>query len=198
MMKILFDFFPIVLFFVAYKLWGIYVATSVTIAASLIQVFGYWLKTKRFENMHLVTLAIVVLLGGTTLLLHDELFIKWKPTVVYWCFGLLFVGSQFIGKNTLIQRLLASKLHLPEIVWQKLNASWAVFFIVMGALNLYFVYYFSTDAWVNFKLFGTLGLTLVFVVLQGIYMSRHMEIKEPHKIKTSANDAIIKGTSDES
>jgi intracellular septation protein len=180
-MKILFDFFPILLFFIAYKWWGIYVATAVTIAASLIQVFTYRIKAKHFDNMHLVTLVIVVLLGSTTLLLHNELFIKWKPTVVYWIFALLFVGSQFIGKNTLIQRLLSAKLNLPERVWRRLNASWAIFFVLMGAANVYVLYHFSTDAWVNFKLFGTLGLTLLFVVVQGIYMSRHIQITEAHK-----------------
>jgi intracellular septation protein len=192
MIKILFDFFPILLFFVAYQWWGIYVATAVTIVASLIQVFAYRIKAKRFENMHLVTLAIVVLLGSTTLLLHNELFIKWKPTVVYWIFALLFLGSHFIGKNTLIHRLLSTKLSLPQSVWQKLNASWAIFFILMGALNVYVLYHFSTDTWVNFKLFGTLGLTLLFVVLQGIYISRHIKIEAPHKISPkgrAANDS---------
>src|SRR5579871_1227754 len=189
MMKLLFDFFPILLFFIAFKWFDIYTATAVTIVASLIQVFGYRLKHHRFEGMHVITLVIVVLLGGTTLLLHNELFIKWKPTAVYWIFTLLFLATQFIGKKTLIQRLLDSKLALPQRVWKKLNISWALFFALMGIANLYVLYHFSTNAWVNFKLFGTLILTLVFIVLQGIYMSRYMEIKEAHVVKPNHKKA---------
>lgn len=196
MTKLLFDFFPILLFFIAFKWFDIYVATGVTIIASLIQVFGYRLKNHRFESMHLITLVIVVLLGGTTLLLHNDLFIKWKPTVVYWIFGLLFFATQFMGEKTLIQRLLDAKINLPSIVWKKLNLSWALFFTCMGVLNIYVLYHFSTNTWVNFKLFGTLGLTIVFVVIQGIYMSRYMEIKQTHLIKSpSEGTATVKRAS---
>lgn len=177
-MKILFDFFPILLFFIAYKLYGIYVATGVAIGASIIQVGSFWLKFRRFETMQLVTLGAVTVLGGATIMLHDELFIKWKPSVIYWAFGLLFIATRYIGKKTLLQRLMDHKVTLPVPIWYRLNMSWAIFFILLGCLNLYVVYHYSTDAWVNFKLFGTLGLTLVFVILQSMYMSRHIDHKQ--------------------
>lgn len=176
-MKLLFDFFPILLFFLAFKVFGIYTATAVTMAASLLQVSVYWLKNRRFESLHLITLAIVILLGGSTLWLHNDLFIKWKPTVIYWIFALFFLGSQFIGKKPLVQRLLGAQLSLPHLVWRRLNFSWIIFFSLMGMLNVYVLYHFSTNAWVNFKLFGSLGLTLAFLVVQAIYMSRFMEQK---------------------
>ena len=182
-MKLLFDFFPILLFFIAYKLFNIYVATAVAMVASGLQVSAFWLKFRRFETMHLITLALVVLLGGATLLLHDVMFIKWKPSVLYWVFAAVCIGTQWIGKKNLIQRLMDSKVSLPKQVWNRLNMSWALFFILMGFANIYVVYNFSTNAWVNFKLFGTLGLTLLFVVLQAIYMSRHMDLTDSTQLK---------------
>lgn len=178
LMKIFYDFLPIVLFFVSYKIWGIYVATGVAILASILQVSGYWLKFRKTENMQLITLFVVVFLGGATLLLKDELFIKWKPTIIYWAFGLAFSISHFFGKRNLIQRLMDNKLHLPKPAWNRLNMAWSIFFIILGFINLYVLYNFSTDTWVNFKLFGTLILMIVFVLLQSIYMARH--INEPH------------------
>jgi len=180
-MKLLFDFFPILLFFISFKLFGIYIATGVAMAASLLQVGAYWLKHRKFEYLHIITLVTVVLLGGTTLLLHNELFIKWKPTAIYWLFAAAFLGSQFIGKKSLIQRMLDAQITLPNQVWQRLNLTWVLFFAAMGGLNIYVLYHFSTDAWVNFKLFGTLGLTLVFLVGQGIYMSRHLSQQNPKR-----------------
>lgn len=174
-MKMLFDFLPILLFFIAFKFYGIYVATSVAMAASVIQTTGYWVKYKRFENMHLITMSLVVTLGAATLFLHNPLFIKWKPTAIYWVFAVFFMGSQFIGKKTVIQRMMDNKIDLPDIVWQRLNLSWAVFFTLLGAANVYVVYHFSTNTWVNFKLFGTMGLTLAFIILQAIYMSRFVK-----------------------
>lgn len=174
-MKLLFNFFPIILFFIAYKLVGIYIATVVAMLASLTQTIGFWVKHRRFEFTHLITLAIILILGSATIILHDAMFIKWKPTAVYWLFALLFLGTQFIGNKTLIQRMMDNKLSLPNFIWMRLNLSWAVFFTVMGVANLYVVYHFSTNAWVNFKLFGTLGLTIVFVVLQSLYIARHVE-----------------------
>ncbi|HVV68361.1 MAG TPA: septation protein A [Gammaproteobacteria bacterium] len=183
-MKLLFDFFPIFLFFIAFKFFGIYIATATTMLASLLQVGIYWLKHRRFESLHIITLVTVVLLGGSTLLLHNDLFIKWKPTAIYWVFALAFLSSQFIGKKPLIQRLLDSKLSLPRNVWQRLNVSWILFFVLMGIANIYVLYHFSTNAWVNFKLFGTLGLTLVFMVIQAIYMTKYMDTKNntPQKL----------------
>jgi intracellular septation protein len=180
-MKLLFDFFPIFLFFIAFKLFGIYIATATTMAASLLQLFLYWLKHREFESLHIITFVTVVLLGGSTLLLHNDLFIKWKPTAIYWVFALLFLCSQFIGKKTVIQRLLDSKLSLPYAIWRRLNLSWVLFFSIMGAANIYVLYHFSTNAWVNFKLFGTLGITIIFLIGQAIYMSHYMEPKTDAK-----------------
>ncbi len=177
-MKLLFDFFPIILFFIAYKLVGIYIATVVAMIAALLQTISFRVKHRRFEFTHIITLAIIFILGSATIIFHDAMFIKWKPTVVYWLFALLFLGTQFIGNKTLIQRMMDGKLTLPNFIWTRLNLSWAVFFTTMGVANLYVVYHYSTNAWVNFKLFGTLSLTIVFVVIQSLYIAKHIENKE--------------------
>lgn len=172
-MKLLFDFFPIILFFISYKLGDIYIATGVAIIASLIQVFVSRIKLGHFEKMQLVTLGMIVILGGATLLFRNELFIKWKPTAVYWILAVAFLATQFLGKKTLIQQALERGISLPQEIWTRLNMSWAIFFALMGGLNLYVVNHYDTNTWVNFKLFGTLGLTLLFVILQSVYMMRH-------------------------
>ena len=178
-MKLLFDFFPIVLFFVAYKMHddphrGFIVATVVIIVATAVQVLVMWLRERRVEKMHLAVLVIVVIFGGVTLALDDEIFFKWKPTVVNWLFALVFLGSGFVGRKNIVRRLMDSKVALPDPVWTRLNVSWVLFFTVCGGLNLFVVYNFDTDTWVDFKLFGLMGLTLVFVLGQGLYMMRHM------------------------
>jgi len=173
-MKFLFDLFPIILFFAAYKLYDIYTATAVAIAAAFVQTGLYWLKHRRFENMHLVTLAILIVFGGLTLLLRDPIFIKWKPTVVNWLFGITFLGSRYIGKRTLVERMMSHAISVPGPVWTKLNWAWVAFFMGMGLLNLYVAYNFSEDTWVNFKLFGMMGLTLAFVFIQAFFLSRYM------------------------
>ena len=173
-MQILFDFFPIVLFFVAYKFYGIYAATVVAIAATVLQVGFTWLKHRKIEKIHIVTLVLISVMGGATLYLQDELFIKWKPTVVNWLFGLAFLGSQLFGNRTILERMMKQNLTLPQTVWRRLNLSWALFFITLGGINLYVVYQFDTETWVNFKLFGMLGLTVTFVVAQALYLSKHM------------------------
>lgn len=173
-MKLLFDFFPILLFFVAFKLFDIYVATAVAIAASIVQVGISWWRRRKVEPMHLVTLAIIVVFGGLTLYLQDELFIKWKPTVINWLFGIVFLASHVIGQKTMIERMMGASLQLPREVWSRLNASWTVFFLLLGGINLFVVYSFDTATWVNFKLFGMMGLTFVFVLLQSVYLARHM------------------------
>ena len=150
-MKLLFDFFPIALFFVTFKLYddqreGVLAATAVVIVATLVQVGITWAWKRRVERMHLITLALVVLFGGATLVLQDELFIKWKPTVANWLFALVFLGSEFIGRANIV---------------------------ALGVANLYVVYRFDTETWVNFKLFGMLGLTFAFLVIQGFYIARH-------------------------
>jgi len=177
-MKFLFDLFPVVLFFVAFKLFDIYTATAVAIAASVAQIG--WLKWKRrkVDTMMWVTLVIIVVFGGATLVLHDETFIKWKPTVLYWLFGAVIGGAQLVFRKNLIRAMLAEQVRLPEPVWIRLNWSWAAFFVFMGAANLYVAFSFSTDTWVNFKLFGGMGLMLLFVVLQAAFLARHMEEKQ--------------------
>lgn len=174
-MKFLYDFFPILLFFIAYKIYGIYAATAVAIAASFVQVGWYWLKHQRFENMHLITLALLVVFGGLTLFLQDETFIKWKPTVINWLFGLVFLGSQFIGKKTIVERMMGANIELPAAIWPRINMAWALFFVFLGFVNMYVMHNFDTDTWVNFKLFGMTGLTLVFVLGQGLYLARFMK-----------------------
>lgn len=177
-MKLLFDFLPIFLFFVAFKLYGIFVATAVIIIASVLQIGAFWLKNRRFETMHIITLICVLLFGGATLISHNDLFIKWKPTVIYWLFSVVFFGSHFIGKKPLIQRMLDEKISLATQAWKRLNWSWIIFFAALGGINLYVAYNFSTNAWVNFKLFGAMGLIFVFAILQAIYMSKQANINK--------------------
>lgn len=172
-MKFLFDFFPIVLFFIAYKMGDIYLATITAIIASVIQVIYSRYKHQKFEKLPLFTLATITVLGGATLFFRNELFIKWKPTAIYWLLSSAFLASQWIGKKPLIQRLAESSISLQSKIWSQLNVSWSLFFAGMGVANLYVVYHFDTDTWVNFKLFGTLGLTLLFVIVQGFYIARH-------------------------
>lgn len=172
-MKMLFDFFPVLLFFIAYKLGDIYIATFTAIIASFIQVLISRFKQGYFEKIPLITCAAITLLGGATLLFRNEIFIKWKPTVAYWLLSGAFFISQFVGQKPLIQRAAERGIQLATDVWYRLNISWAIFFALMGVLNLYVVHHFDTDTWVNFKLFGTLGLTLLFVIAQTVYMIRH-------------------------
>ncbi len=215
-MKFLADFFPILLFFIAYKLYGIYAATIVAIAASFAQVAWHWFQHKAVQNMHLITLGMLVFFGGLTLVLQDKAFIMWKPSVINWLFAIVFLGSQFIGKKTLIERMMDSHITLPMPIWLRLNNIWVLFFVTLGALNLYVANFFfiadsalreatglleidlslcaeqfsdqalalcneaqsSEASWVNFKLFGMMGLTFLFIILQGFYLSRHIQ-EEP-------------------
>ena len=176
-MKLLFDFFPIILFFVAYKFGGIYVATGVAIAATFAQIGWVWFKHRKVDAMLWVSLVVVVVFGGATLLLHDETFIKWKPTVLYWLFALALAGGQLIYRKNLIRSLLGNQMELPTVAWNRLNWSWTVYFAVMGLLNIWVAYHFSTAAWVNFKLFGSLALTLVFAIIQSLMIARYLPQK---------------------
>ena len=173
-MKILIDFFPIILFFVAFKVWGIYAATAVAIAATVVQIGYLRYKHGKVEAMQWLSLGVIVLFGGATLLAQSETFIKWKPTVLYWLMGgALLVGQLFFKKN-FIKSLMGAQMELPDSVWRTVNWAWAGFFATMGVLNLWVAYTFPTDTWVSFKMWGSLGLTLVFTLAQGVYLSRHM------------------------
>src|SRR3990167_2870880 len=179
-MKLLFDYFPIICFFIVYKLYGVFVATAATMAACVLQNIVYWLIHKRFEKLHVITLISVLVLGGFTLIFHKAIFIQWKPSIIYWVFSLALIYSHYFSKKNLMARMLDTKIILPEKIWTHLNMAWALFFIFLGFLNIYVVYHYSMNAWVNFKLFGTLGLTIVFTIGQAIYMSRH--VRDDQKI----------------
>jgi intracellular septation protein len=177
-MKLLFDIFPVFLFFVAFKLFGIYVATGVAMAATFAQIGWVWLRHRKVEKMLWVSLGVIMVFGGATLLLQDETFIKWKPTVLYWLFGASLAVAMLVFKKNLIRTMMEKQVTLPDPIWNRLLASWIAFFVVMGALNLFVAYNFSTDAWVNFKLFGGIGLMLVFVALQALMLGRYVEEKQ--------------------
>ncbi|MDP1926999.1 MAG: septation protein A [Thiobacillus sp.] len=198
MKKILFDLFPVIIFFVAYKIGdanaeasralmgslglamsatekpGIYLATLVAIIASIGQIGWVKLRGHPVETMMWVSLGIIVVFGGATLWLHDESFIKWKPTVLYWLFGGIIVGSMLFGRNV-IKGLMGSQMELPEPAWSRLNLSWGGFFIFMGLANLFVAFNFSTDDWVNFKLFGSMGLMLLFVIGQSMMLNKYLD-----------------------
>lgn len=176
-MQFLFDFLPIVAFFIAFKFWGIYAATAIAMGISIVQVAIHWIRHRQFQTMQLINLAIIVIFGGSTLLMHNELFIKWKPTVLNWVLAIMFGGSQLFTEKPVIQRLLESNITLPKPVWSTLNIAWCIFFALMGTLNLVVAYNFNTNTWVNFKLFGILGLTFLFAILQSVYLAKHMKEK---------------------
>jgi len=174
-MKFLLDFFPILLFFAAFKLFDIYVATAVAMVATLGQIAWLRFKTGRVEPMQWLSLGVIVLFGGATLLAHDETFIKWKPTVLYALMALALWGGWLLARRNFIRTLMQSQLRLPDPVWQHLMHAWAGFFSFMAVLNLWVAYQFDTDTWVNFKLFGGLGLMVLFVIAQALYLGRHIE-----------------------
>jgi len=197
-MKLFFDFLPIALFFIAYKFggglyqWdgqeydvkGIYVATAVMIIASILQVTITWFLTKKIEKSHLITLVLVLVLGGATLWLQNPDFIKWKPTAVNWLFAIAFIGAQLFTKKSLLERMMAEHIQLPAPIWFKLNIAWVLFFFGSGLANLYVAFNFPEATWVNFKLFGLLGLTIVFIVGQSIYLAKYaVEVVDSDKEK---------------
>jgi len=176
-MKLLVDFFPIILFFVAFKVAGIYVATGIAIAATIVQLAWLRYSTGKIEPMQWVSLGVIVLFGGATIALHDETFIKWKPTILYWLMaGALAAGLVF--RKNLLKSLMGSQMELPDDVWRVTNLSWIGFFAVMGVLNLWVAFHFDTDTWVNFKLFGGMGLMVLFILGQALYLGRHMKTEE--------------------
>ncbi len=178
-MKILYDFFPILLFFIAYKLGDIYIATAVAIAAAAAQTLVFWIRHRRFEKMHLITFGLLLFFGGLTLLLRDPVFIKWKPSVVNWLFAAVFLGSHWIGEKPIVERMMRHAIQAPPPVWLRLSWMWITFFISIGLLNLYVAYTYSEETWVNFKLFGMLGITFAFVIAQGFYLGRYMIEEKP-------------------
>lgn len=172
-MKILLDFLPILLFFGAYKFYGIYVATGVLMAATVVQMGLTWLIDRRLQTMHKITLALVLGFGTLTLVLHDDRFIKWKPTVLYAAMAIGLAFALWALRKNFLKLLLGSQLELPDPVWQRLNIAWIAYCAAMALANAYVAAYFSTEAWVNFKLWGY-AFPLAFIVGQGIYISRHI------------------------
>jgi intracellular septation protein len=203
-MKFLFDLFPVILFFAMFK-WGegnpdaaqalaqqflsslvsdgsistaqapILLATAIAILATFAQIGYQLLRGRKVDGMLWVTLAIITLFGGATIYFHNETFIKWKPTVLYWCFGAALLVSQLIFSKNLIRLMMEKQIALPDAVWQRLSLSWAAFFGAMGLVNLYVAYNFSTGFWVNFKLFGFTGLMLAFVIVQSLLLSKYVK-----------------------
>lgn len=213
-MKLLFDFFPIILFFISYHqadflinntfigqfidpsrehfIAATIVATGVAIVASFIQVGLNWVKTRHFEKMHIFSLALITVLGGITIAFGDPAFVQWKPTVLNWLFAGVFFASMYIGKESIVRRMMAGQISLPDKVWSLLNWSWVLFFILSGAANLYVAFYYGLeydnetrmDNWVNFKLFGLMGLTFIFVILQAVFISKYISEAEPTEQQT--------------
>jgi intracellular septation protein len=176
-LKFLADIFPVALFFIAYQLYDIYVATAVAVAASVLQVTYLWLRHRHVPNIQWITLGLLVVFGGLTLLLRDPTFIKWKPTIVNWLMAAAFLLAPLFSSRTLVERMMGHAVNLPEQVWRKLNLAWSVFFIGMGAVNLIVAYGFDEATWVNFKLFGLTGMTLLFALGQGFYLVRYLPDK---------------------
>lgn len=198
-MKQFIDFIPLLLFFIVFKLeprelellgqsWtlgGIFSATAVLIASSVLVYGALLLSQRRLEKGQWLTLIGCLVFGGLTLTFHSETFLKWKAPVVNWLFALGFLGSQFIGKQPLVQRMMGHAIELPAAVWRKLNSAWVVFFLFSGAANLFVAFTFH-DIWVDFKVFGSLGMTLLFLIAQGIYIARQLpsrpaDLKEENK-----------------
>lgn len=177
-MKLLFDLFPVILFFVAFKFWGIYIATSVAIAATITQIIWTKCRHGKVDVMLWVSFAIIAVFGGATLLLHDETFIKWKPTVLYWLFSATLLLSNLLFKKNLMRSLLQEKMALPVHIWDRVNLSWSLLFLALGFINLYVAFNYSTDAWVNFKLFGITGLMFLFILAQGTWLSKYLDEKK--------------------
>jgi intracellular septation protein len=180
-MQFLFDLLPVIAFFVAYKVWDIYVATGVLIVGVLLQTLVSWIRHRKVSGMLLTSAVLVLVFGGLTLLIHDATFIKWKPSIVNWLFAAAFLASQFVPGPPIIQRMLGENVKLETTDWKRLNLMWVGFFIVAGTLNLYVAYAFDEATWVNFKLFGLMGLTLVFALLQGVWIARKTESADAGK-----------------
>lgn len=177
MKKFLFDLFPLILFFGAYRYSDIYTATAVAITASILQII--WLKVtgKAIETTHWINLTVIVVFGGATLWLHSDVFIKWKPTVLYWLFAAVLLGARLFTGRNVIKHLMGKQISLATPIWDRLNIAWATFFVMAGAANLFVAFsgYFSESQWVNFKVFGLMGLLFAFVIGQSLWLGRHIQ-----------------------
>ncbi len=173
-MKQLLEFIPIILFFITYKIYDIYTATAVIIVATIIQVGYTWFKFKKVEPMQWITLGLIIVMGGATIYLQNEQFIKWKLTIIEWLFGLAFLGSQLFGKKPFVERMMGANLELPTNIWKRLNLMWAAFFISVGFINIYVLQNYNTDDWVTFKTFGVPGLMIIFIIFQMLLIYKHI------------------------
>lgn len=180
-MQVLFDLFPIIIFFAAYKVAGMFVATAAIIVAVVIQLSYQWLKHRTLNKLTLASGVAVAVLGGITLALRDPIFIQWKPTVVYGLLGLGFLGSQLFGSKTLTQRAMEHAIQLEPALWRQLNLMWVANFLILGAANLFVVYHFSEETWVNFKLFGTTALSLLTAIAQAVWISLRAPQHQPEE-----------------
>jgi intracellular septation protein len=204
MMKLLFDLLPVILFFATFKVAGAYpqqslalagstlgwmvgdgtvppdqapilLATAVAIVASVVQVGSLLARGRKVDPMLWVSLGVIVVFGGATIWFHDETFIKWKPSILYWLFGSALLAGHLVWRKNLLQSLLGPQLDVPAPVWGRLLWAWIVFFAAMGVINLAVAFSVPTDTWVNFKLFGLFGLTMAFTLGMGVYLARHMK-----------------------
>lgn len=173
-MKQFLDFLPLIVFFAFYKLYDIYVASGALIVATALALVFTWFKYRKIEKMTLITFLMVLVFGTLTLVFHNDLFIKWKVTIIYCLFALALLISQLVLKKPLVQRMLGKELTLPDKIWNNLNLAWAVFFLACGLANIYVAFWLPQSVWVNFKVFGLTALTLVFTLLSGVYIYRHM------------------------
>lgn len=174
-MKQWLDYLPLILFFVVFKLKGIFPATAVLIA-STVALYGYlWFSEGKLERRHQITLLLTLVFGGMTLYFHDATFLKWKATLIDWAIAGFFLGSHFVGEQLAVQRLLGHAVQLPDTIWKRLNAAWGIFFAALGGTSLYVAFHADTNTWVNFKVFGTFGLTFLFVVAQMLYINRYIK-----------------------
>lgn len=173
-MRMTLDFILIIAFFVAYHFFGIYVATGAIMAGSAIQVFFHRWHTKEWDTFSVRLAIIVWILGTATLVFHNSIFIKWKPSILYWGLSAAFLSTQYFGKEPTLKKLLGSKIVLPNHAWLQLNLAWGLFFLGLGLLNVYVIYHFTTTQWVYFKVFGCVGLSLIFIIAQGCYMARYI------------------------
>jgi intracellular septation protein len=178
-MAFLYDYIPVVFFFIIYKLYGLFIATKAVMIFSFVQMSLYWLKHRKFEKTQTVLFIIIFLLGSATLIWHNSFFIELKPTLVYWFFSLMLFISHFIGEKPLVSRAIKDKFHIPLKIHYQINLAWAIFFFLLGALNLYVLKCYPINLWINFNVFGILILTLIFVVLQGLYLAYKLKKNKP-------------------